>query len=69
MFRRPDAGPNFRMGTLRLLVGDGTRQRELWRRADDYGDVWHRGERVRINDESFAFGMLPKIKPRTLSIP
>ena len=53
MFRSPDAGPNFRLGTLRLLAGDGWRK--LWSRVGDHGDVWHRGERVRVNAQSFAF--------------
>ena len=47
----PAANRNFKIGTLRVYTG----RHELWSRSGDYGDVWHRNERVRVNAASFAF--------------
>ena len=51
MFRHPAANRNYKIGTLRVYTG----RHELWSRSGDYGDVWHRNERVRVNAASFAF--------------
>lgn len=51
MFRHPAANRHYRLGTLRVHAGG----HELWSRSGDHGDIWHRGERVRVNAPSLAF--------------
>ena len=51
MFRHDEANTKYKLGTLRLRA----EKREVWSRTGDYGDVWHRGEQVRISADSFAF--------------